>query len=100
MKDLNIIVYTMKGCHHCDNFKEMLKEEGIEFFDRDIDEYAQEYDMFSNVTENEMVPALMIIEGDKKDYQPYLYVPEKNYNELTEAVQIIQEHRKKLGIIK
>lgn len=90
----------MKGCHHCENFKEMLRNESIEFFERDIDEYAQEYDMFSVVTENDMVPALMIIEGDQKDYQPFLYVPEKNYNELTEAVDIIQGHRRKVGLIK
>ncbi len=100
MKDLNIIVYTMKGCHHCIEFKKMLKEENIEFFERDIDEYSQEYDMFSNVTENEMVPALMIIEGDQEEYEPYLYTPERNYNELSEAVKIIQEHRKKFGLIK
>jgi hypothetical protein len=28
-----------------------------------------------------------------------LYAPERNYNELTEAVDIINQHRKKIGII-
>jgi glutaredoxin len=37
----------MKGCPFCTDFKEMLTKEGIEFFDRDIDEYKKEYDMFS-----------------------------------------------------
>jgi glutaredoxin len=99
MKDLNIIVYTMKGCPFCVDFKEMLTKEGIEFFDRDIDEYKDEYDSFSKITENDMIPALLIIEGDGDEYESYLYAPDRNYNELTEAVDIINNHRKKIGII-
>jgi len=99
MKDLNIIVYTMKGCPFCVDFKEMLTKEGIEFFDRDIDEYKDEYDSFSKITENDMIPALLIIEGDGEEYESYLYAPDRNYNELTEAVDIINNHRKKIGII-
>jgi glutaredoxin len=100
MKDLNVIVYTMKGCPFCDQFKEMLVQEGIEFFDRDIDKYSSEYDTFSKITENDMIPALLIIEGDGENYESFLYAPDRNYNELTEAVDIIKEHRKKIGIIK
>ena len=89
----------MKGCPFCDDFKKMLKKEGIEFFDRDIDKYEKEYDMFVKITENEMVPALLLIEGDGQDYKSYLYAPERNYNELTEAIEIIKEHKKGLDII-
>jgi hypothetical protein len=46
-----------------------------------------------------MIPALLVIEGDLKKHESFLYVPEKNYNELTEAVDIIRGHQKKLGII-
>jgi glutaredoxin len=99
MKDLNVIVYTMKGCPFCDQFKEMLVQESIEFFDRDIDEYSDEYDSFSKITENDMIPALLIIEGDGEKYESFLYAPDRNYMELTEAVDIINGHRKKVGII-
>ena len=77
----------------------MLTKEGIEFFDRDIEKYKDEYDTFSKITENDMIPALLIIEGDGKDYDSYLYAPDRNYNELSEAVDIINNHRKKIGII-
>jgi len=77
----------------------MLKKEGIEFFDRDIDKYKDEYDTFSKIVENDLIPALLIIEGDGQDYQSFLYAPDKNYFELTEAVDIIKEHRKNVGII-
>ena len=99
MKNLNVVVYTMKGCPHCEDFKKMLMAESIEFHERDIDEYSKEYDMYSEITENDMVPALMIIEGDETNYEPYLYAPERNYNELTEAVDIINVHRKNVGLI-
>lgn len=89
----------MDGCPYCDDFKKMLKEEGIDFFDRDIEKYEEEYDMFSEITDNDMVPALLIIEGDGKDYKSFMYAPERNYNELTEAILIIKEHRNSLDII-
>ena len=94
-----MIVYTMKGCPFCTDFKDMLTNEGIEFFDRDIDDYDEEYQLFMEVTDNDMIPALLIIEGDGKEHKSFLYAPERDYDELTEALSIIQEHRKKVGII-
>lgn len=89
----------MKGCPFCDDFKTMLKEQKIDFFDRDIHEHENEYDTFSKITSNDMVPALLIIEGNEKDYESFLYVPERDYDELTDAIKIINEHRKKIGFI-
>jgi glutaredoxin len=99
MKNLNVVVYTMKGCPFCTDFKEMLVKEGIEFFDRDIDEYKDEYDIFVEVTNNDMIPSLLIIEGDEEEHESFLYAPERNYDELTEALDIIQKHRKNVGLI-
>jgi hypothetical protein len=99
MKDLSVVVYTMKSCPFCHELKDMLIKEDIEFYDRDIDEYKEEYDLFSEITENDMIPALLIVEGTDNDHQSYLYAPERNYNELTEAVEIINKHRKNVGII-
>ncbi len=89
----------MKGCPFCEEFKEMLVNEKIEFFDRDIDDYSDEYDTFSKITENDMIPALLVIEGDDETYESFLYAPDRNYMELTEAVDIIKGHRKKVGLI-
>lgn len=99
MRDLNIIVYTMKGCPFCVDFKDILIREGIEFFDRDIDEYKDEYDIFVEVTGNDMIPSLLVIEGDEEKHESFLYAPERNYNELTEAVDIIKGHMKNVGIL-
>lgn len=96
MKDTNIILYTMKGCPFCDQFKKMLKEEKIQFFERDIDEHSEEYNMFSKITDNDMLPAFMVIEGEESDYESFFYAPERDYSELTEAINLINEHRKKV----
>ena len=99
MKELSVVVYTMKGCPFCTDFKEMLTNEGIEFFDRDIDDYDEEYQLFIEVTDNDMIPALLIIEGDDQKHKSFLYAPERDYNELSEALSIIKEHRKNVGLI-
>jgi len=96
MKDLSVVVYTMKNCPFCQEFKDILVKEEIEFFDRDIDEYEEEYNLFSEITDNDMVPALLIIEGNEEKHESFLYAPERNYNELTEAVDIIKGHRENL----
>lgn len=99
MKNLEVVVYTMKGCPFCVDFKKMLEENNIEFHDRDIDEFKDEYDIFSEVTNNDMIPALLIIEGNEKKHKSFLYAPDRDYNELSEAVDLIKKHKKKLGII-
>ena len=89
----------MEGCPFCVDFKELLVKEGIEFFDRDIDEYKSEYDIFVEITDHDMIPALLIIEGNDDKHESFLYAPERNYDELSEAVSIIQGHRQKFGLI-
>ena len=94
-----VVVYTMKGCPFCTEFKDMLKENKIRFIDRDIDKYSDEYNLFVEATENDYIPALMIIKDGGEKRKSFLYAPERNYNELSEAVDIIQGHRQKLGLI-
>lgn len=89
----------MKGCPFCVQFKDLLTTEGIEFFDRDIDEHKEEYDLYSEITKNDMIPALLIIEGENEKHESFLYAPDRDYDELTEAVDIIKKHQKKVGII-
>ena len=55
--------------------------------------------MYSKITENELIPAMLIIEGEEENYESFLYAPDRDYNELTEAVDIIKKHRKNIGII-
>lgn len=81
----------MKGCPHCVEMKEMLVNEGIDFVDRDIDEYEEEYNMFVEITENEYVPAFMLIENPETDPISELYAPDRDYDDLEDGVGIIKE---------
>jgi glutaredoxin len=91
-------VYTMKGCPFCDEFKTILESEKIDFVDRDIHENEEEYNLFSEIIENEFIPAILIIEEDKngKKHTPFMYAPERDYENLTEAKDIIKNHIKKI----
>jgi hypothetical protein len=73
--------------------KDQLTESEIDFVERDINEHKDEYDMFVEITENEFVPAFMIVESpDTDDHKSYLFAPERDYNEIEEGVAIIKEH--------
>ena len=37
-----LVVYSMKGCIHCESFKQKLKENKIKFINRDIEKYEEE----------------------------------------------------------
>jgi len=88
----HVVIYTMQSCPHCIDFKEMLQTEGIDFVDRDIEKNEEEYQIFVEVTQNDYVPAVLIIEEGVEKHKSFLYAPDRDYNELTEAVAIIKKH--------
>ena len=91
--DKLLILFTMEGCPYCVQMKDQLTESNIDFVERDINEHKDEYDMFVEITENEFVPAFMIVESpDTDDHKSYLFAPERDYNEIEEGVSIIKEH--------
>jgi glutaredoxin len=90
--DKLVILFSMKGCPHCVTMKDSLKENNIDFIERDIDEYKDEYDLFVEATNNEYVPAFMVIEDITGNQKTSLYAPERDYNEITEGVEIIKNH--------
>lgn len=89
--DKLLILYTMDGCPFCQMMKDKLVESNIIYYERDIDEHKDEYDLFVEITENDYVPAFMIIEGDDKK-QPItsLYAPDRDFNDLDEGLEIIK----------
>ena len=90
--DKMVVLFTMKGCDFCEQFKKMLKEENIDFVNRDIQENKSEYEMFVKSTGNEFVPSFMVIESPNKNPKSHLYAPGRDYEELDKAVSIIKEH--------
>jgi glutaredoxin len=88
------VIYTMKGCPFCTMIKEELEKENIPFLERDIDEYNEEYDEFSKVTENEFVPALMLLTLDENDeaIDVQLLAPDRDFNDIYEGVKMVKRY--------
>ena len=86
------IIYTMKGCPFCTMMKEEMVKESIDFLERDIEEYEEEYDEFVSVTENEYVPALMLLTLDDNDTPSniQLLAPERDFQDIYEGVELVK----------
>ena len=79
----------MKNCPWCQQFKEKLKEQNIKFFNRDIEKYKDEYELFVEITQNDFVPSFMIVNDDNESAE--LFAPDRDYNDINEAVEIVKE---------
>jgi hypothetical protein len=48
--------------------------------------------MFVEITENDFVPAFMIIESPDENPKTMLFAPDRDFNEIEDGVKIIKEH--------
>ena len=81
---MEISVFSMKGCPHCDNLKNKLKENNIEFVEIDINENELLYERVSKKVNNEFLPAILVGKT--------AYVPEKSFTTIDEAVELVKKH--------
>jgi glutaredoxin len=82
--DVRVKVFSMKGCPHCENLKNKLNENNIDYIEIDIDENEELYETFSKKVDNEFLPAILI---DRT-----AFVPEKSFNTIDEAVELVKNH--------
>ena len=89
--DKFVVVFTMDGCPYCVMMKDQLNEQSIDFVELDIDKNEEEYELFKKITNNEFVPSFMIYEKVGGKHVPSFYCPERDFNEITEGVEIIKK---------
>jgi glutaredoxin len=89
MMSKHLIVFTMEGCPYCYEFKDKLKNEKIDFIDMDINENEEEYDMFMKIVDNDLVPAVMIV--DENGGPSTFMAPDRDYQDLDDAIQKIKQ---------
>jgi glutaredoxin len=82
--ETKVKVFSMKGCPHCENLKNKLTENNINFIEIDIDENEKLYEAFSKKVDNEYLPAILI---DRT-----AFVPERSFNTIDEAVSLVKKH--------
>lgn len=75
-----IIVFTMEGCPWCSKLKEELDKNGIEYDQRDVDEYSTMYENFVKITKSDLLPAMLVGKN--------ALVPQKSFNTIEEAVKV------------
>lgn len=88
------VVYTMKGCPFCTQIKEEFTKNNILFIERDIDDFEEEYEEFTKVTNNEYVPSLMLLTLDEND-EPFnvkLLAPDRDYEDIYEGVKMVKDY--------
>ena len=88
------VVYPMEGCTFCQQNKEELKKNKLPFVERDIHEHQDEYDEFVRVTENEYVPAMMLLTLDEEDNTSNvkLLAPDRDYEDIFEGVEMVKKY--------
>lgn len=86
----HLILFSMKGCPYCNEIKETFKKEEISFFDCDIETHKEEYDLFVEVTGNDLVPAFMIVDEQEKD-KPEFFAPDRDFETLDEALILVKK---------
>lgn len=92
---IHTILYTMKGCDHCRKMKRKLRENRINFIDRDVDKHENEYEDLKKIIHSDYVPIFMIIEESDDLATPYFYVPGQSFKDFDDAIDIIKEHQAK-----
>jgi len=95
----HVILYTMKGCPHCFDMKNLLDENNIVYSEKDIDEHKEEYDLFVEATDNDYIPSFMLLELDmiseselsEKPKKVKLLAPDRDFQELEEALEMVKK---------
>lgn len=95
MSEKQLVLFTMKGCPWCEEMKKGLQENKIKFLDRDINDYVEEYKLFVEITDNDFVPAFMIINDATDLTKTKLYAPDRDFSGIEQGIEIIKESFKK-----
>ena len=88
---MEVIVFSMQGCPHCDNLKQQLKERKINFVEKDVDDVENEvlYESFSKKVDSDYLPAVII--GKKA------FLPDRSFKTIDQGVEIIQNYLSELS---
>ena len=86
----------MKGCPFCGMIKEELEKNEIIFVERDIHENEEEYDKFVEVTNNEFIPAFMLltINENEEATDVTLIAPDRDFQDIYEGVEMVKNYLK------
>ena len=86
---LSILELKMQTC--CDENKKIEFQKEINAL-HECHKHKEEYDMFVEATQNEFVPAFILIESpESEEPSTNLYAPERDFDDLEDGIGIIKE---------
>lgn len=89
-----VVVFTMEGCPFCEMIKEEFEKNNIDIISRDIDEHNEEYEAFVDATDNDYVPAIMLLTLDENENanNVELLAPERDFEDINDAVVLVKNY--------
>jgi glutaredoxin len=88
-----VVLFTMKGCPHCQEMKKLLDENHITYDERDIDKFEDEYNLFVEATDNEFIPAFMLLTiEDEKPFNVELLAPDRDFTDINDACEKVKRY--------
>jgi glutaredoxin len=77
-----VIIYTRNGCEYSKELKDILKEEGIKFIEKEVSKYRNEFNIVSNTVGMGIFPTMLVNEN-------YI-IPNRDYQNLPQGVEILK----------
>ena len=85
-----LLIFTLSGCGHCQQFKQRLNTESIPFTEFDVDQNQELWNQVVEQTGNELLPTFFIKKPDSEAGP--VFCPEKDFNNEDEAITIIKKY--------
>jgi len=83
-------------CYNPNDYKIYLNDNDKSLIDslNNINEFEEEYDEFSKATQNDFVPALMLLTLDEEENATdvKLLAPDRDFNDIYEGIDLIKEY--------
>ena len=86
--DTKVFLFTLKGCHYCDELKTKLDSLSIKYKELEVSNNRTRWESVVNETNQDLLPAVFIMEDD--DGNGVNYIPERDFKDLDHLVYIIK----------
>ena len=86
----SIVLFTLKGCDHCNDLKTRLNKLNIQYQEIEINQNKELWNQVVSQTGHNVLPTVFISEN--KTDEGLVYVPGRDYQSQDEIIEIIKKH--------
>jgi len=84
-----VLIYTQEGCPHCTELKEMLDNNSIKYYVRDIIKHEAEFEDIVKITKEDYIPTVCVLDV-KKETGVYL-APDRDFQDIRECLDKVKK---------